>query len=128
MQVKSRNPEVPIRSIEYILSGETHVNNLPGGITYNLPFQNIYYRLLARVVDFFPPKLEDFAVQVPIKSIADYGKHDNGMTQRTEWQWRFCLLVEGTEPVASKQQLREQMKVFVSGAEGEYLLNLTATE
>lgn len=128
--VKSRNPEVPIRSVEYILSAETHDVLIPGGISYKLPFQNVCYRLLVRVVDFFPPNLEDFAVEVPMESIVTRGDHemDDGTSRRTEWQWRFCLLVEGTEPVASKQQPRELMKIYVAGAHGEHLLGLTATE
>lgn len=129
--VKSRNIEVPTRSIESILAGETHNIPIPGGISYKLPFQNVCYRLLVRVVDFFPPDLADFAVEVPMKSIVHRGDDemdDGDNNQRTEWQWRFCLLVEGTEPMASKQQPRELMKIYVAGAEGEHLLGLDATE
>lgn len=129
--VKMRNIGVPERSIEYILSGESHVNNLPGGITYTLPFQNVCYVLLARVVDFFPPNLEDFAVQVPMERIAANYRNqgqDIDSTPSMEWQWRFCLLVEGTEPMVSKHELRKQMKIYVSGGDGEHLLNLDATE
>lgn len=130
LTVKSRNVEVPTRSIESILAGETHNVPIPGGISYKLPFQNVCYRLLVRVVDFFPPNLADFAVEVPMKSIVNqgYDEMDDGINGCTEWQWRFCLLVEGAEPVASKQQPRELMKIYVAGAEGEHLLNLTATE
>ena len=83
------------------------------------------------MVDYFPPNLADFAVKVPMKSIVDRGDDDmdeSATGKRTEWQWRFCLLVEGTEPRLSKQQPRELMKVYVTGAEGEHLLNLHATE
>lgn len=119
------------RSTESILSGESHNIPIPNGITYQLPFQNVCYRLLVRVVDFFPPKLEDFAVEVPMSSIVNHGypgMNDGTSNQRTEWQWRFCLLVEGTEPKISKDQPRELMKIYVVGGEGEHLLNLTATE
>lgn len=130
--VKTREyGQVPIRSLEKVLSGEFHTISIGGGISYTLPFQNVCYRVLVRMVDFFPPNLADFAVEVPMKSIIDRGddEMDDGATgQRTEWQWRFCLLVEGTEPRVSKQQPRELMKVYVTGAEGEHLLNLTATE
>lgn len=129
--VKSRNVEVPTRSVESILAGETHEVPIPGGISYKLPFQNVCYRLLVRVVDFFPPNLADFAIEVPMKPIVrrdDDEMDDGSNNQRTEWQWRFCLLVEGTEPMASKQQPRELMKIYVAGAEGEHLLSLTATE
>lgn len=83
------------------------------------------------MVDFFPPNLADFAVEVPMNSIIDHGDEemDDGTNgRRTDWQWRFCLLVEGAEPVGSKQQPRELMKIYVAGADGEHLLNLSATE
>lgn len=80
------------------------------------------------MVDFFPPKLEDFAVQVPMESIlAGDNGHDPSGTPRMQWEWRFCLLVEGTEPLVSNQ-VRAQMKVFVTGGEAEHLLNLDAVE
>lgn len=81
------------------------------------------------MVDFFPPKLEDFAVQVPVKSIfaGDDGHALTG-TPRMEWEWRFCLLVEGTEPLSSKNEVRAQMKLFVTGAEAVHLLNLDPTK
>ncbi|KAJ5102089.1 hypothetical protein NUU61_004311 [Penicillium alfredii] len=128
--IQARSYLVPARSIERILSGETHVNTLPGGVTYQLPFQNVCYRPIVRVVDFFPPDLRDFAVQVPNDSILVNGDdEESGSDQRhTVWEWRFCLLVEGIEPMASKQQPREQMKLFVSGAEGEHLLQLDPTD
>ncbi|KAJ5690591.1 hypothetical protein N7462_004983 [Penicillium macrosclerotiorum] len=123
--IKTRSYDVPVRSVNDILSGESHVNTLPGGISYQLPFQNVCYRLQARVVDYFPPNLEDFAVQVPMDSIVTGHDDENAPSaQRMEWEWRFCLLVEGTDPVISKNQARAQMKLFVTGAEGVHLLSL----
>ena len=125
--VKTRSYNVPVRSIERILSGESHINTIPGGITYQLPFQNVCYRPEVRVVDFFPPKLEDFAVQVPMETILAGNDRVNG-TPRMEWEWRFCLLVEGTEPLMSKNEVRAQMKLFVTGAEAVHLLSLDPTK
>ncbi|KAJ5587067.1 uncharacterized protein N7459_002832 [Penicillium hispanicum] len=121
--VKSRFYDVPVRSLESILSGETHINTSPDGVTYQLPFQNVCYRPLLRVVDFFPPHLEDFAVQVPNKSIIEHADGmDNERNQHMIWEWRFCLLVEGVEPLLPNEP-RRQMKLYVWGAEGEHLLN-----
>ncbi|KAJ5629331.1 Telomere end binding protein [Penicillium herquei] len=120
-QVKPRGVGIPTSSINSILAAETHVIKLPHDLNYKVPFQNVGYTLLARVVDFFPPKLEDFAVQVSSKSIID----DD--TESVTWEWRFCLLVEGTEPLISKNQQRQQLKIFVTGAEAEFLLCLDAT-
>lgn len=80
------------------------------------------------MVDFFPPKLEDFAVEVPVKSIlADNDGHGPSGTPHMLWEWRFCLLVEGTEPLISNQ-VRAQMKLFVTGWEAVHLLRLDAVE
>lgn len=106
------------------------MSTTPGGVTYQLPFQNFCYRPVVRVVDFFPPKLEDFAVQVPNQSIRHRGTGFNNGNEESHmiWEWRFCLLVEGTEPLASKNEPRAQMKLYVYGADGEFLLNDNATK
>lgn len=106
------------------------MNEISGGITYKLPFQNVCYRPLVRVVDFYPPKLEDFAVQVPVNPVAgfdDDGEEDLG-PKYTTWDWRFCLLVEGTEPTDPKKQNRGLMQIFVTAGEGTHLLSLDADE
>ncbi|KAJ5178348.1 uncharacterized protein N7500_001047 [Penicillium coprophilum] len=103
------NPHVPNVPLEKILLAETHLNNAPGGAVYRLPFQNVTYHSQVRVVDFFPPRVEDFAVQTNTES--QFG-----------WEWRFCLLVEGVEPKPSKQP-REVMKLYVCGQDGDFLLD-----
>ncbi|KAJ5812879.1 Telomere end binding protein [Penicillium robsamsonii] len=108
--VKTKNYTVPNVPLEKILLAETHLNNAPGGVVYQLPFQNVTYHSQVRVVDFFPPRIEDFAVQTNLES--QFG-----------WEWRFCLLVEGVEPKPSKQLAREVMKLYVSGQDGDFLLD-----
>lgn len=91
-----------------------------------------------RVIDFFPPNLEDFTVAVPSESILD-GVDDNHYQangtrkshNHTVWEWRFCLLVEGgefTPPTTKPQPQKERMKLFVTGAEAEHLLRMDAEE
>ncbi|KAJ5488725.1 hypothetical protein N7539_003615 [Penicillium diatomitis] len=128
--IKTRAYNVPVRSVERVLAAESHQNEIPGGIIYQLPFQNVYYQIEVRVVDFFPPRLEDFAVQVPMHSIVAPGDstHQRGEHQRLEWEWRFCLLVEGTEPSGSKDEPRPTMKIYVTGAEADHLLSIDAAD
>jgi protection-of-telomeres protein 1 len=125
------------------LTNETHNNSLPGGVEYRLPFQNVAYRATVRVVDFFPPKLEDFAVSynpeykilsdVETDSQDDDDDDDSVMNgtasqhRRRSWEWRFCLLVEDARP-APPGQPRDRMKLFVWGHEAEHLLRLDAVE
>ncbi|KAJ5945558.1 hypothetical protein N7454_002397 [Penicillium verhagenii] len=52
--VKIRDFGIPTRSVDSVLSAATHVISLGGGISYKLPFQNVAYNVLVRVVDFFP--------------------------------------------------------------------------
>lgn len=129
-KVKCLNYGIPVtRDVDSILSAETHINKISGDVTYKLPFQNVCYRPLVRVVDFYPPDLEDFAVQVPLNSIADYDDEDEVLGPKYHtWEWRFCLLVEGTEPTDSNQQTREFMQIFVTDGDATHLLNLDADE
>lgn len=136
--VRAAHPAIPCRPLADILANESHNNVLPGGIEYRLPFQNLRYRATVRVVDFFPPKLEDFAVPYDpeyamlSESASDDEDEDGdtritGRRRRRMWEWRFCLLVEnGTPP--PRGQPRERMKLFVSGHDAEYLLKLDAVK
>lgn len=100
---------VPTLSLEKILMAETHKNHAPGGIVYQLPFQNVNYHSQVRVIDFFPPLIEDFAVQTSTEPSIG-------------WEWRFCLLVEGVQPQTSKQP-REATRLYVCRQDGDCLLN-----
>ncbi|KAF4760343.1 hypothetical protein HAV15_008310 [Penicillium sp. str.  len=119
--VKTRNYTVPTLPLEKILLAETHMNNAPGGIVYQLPFQNVNYHSQVRVVDFFPPRVEDFAVQTTSPPL--FGNQNGATEPKFGWEWRFCLLVEGVEPKSSKQQPREVMKLYVYGQDGDCLLD-----
>ncbi|KAJ6099176.1 hypothetical protein N7467_000711 [Penicillium canescens] len=111
-----------VSPLEKILRAESHINHAPGGIVYQLPFQNVNYISELRVVDFFPPNLEDFAVQTTQAALSEDTETYSG------WEWRFCLLVEGVEPQPSKQQPRAQMKLFVSCHDGDCLLDMEAID
>lgn len=117
---------MPRHPVEKILLAESHTNNGPGGVVYQLPFQNVTYRSTVRVIDFFPPKLEDFAIQtahVPL-----YSGEDNTIEPENGWEWRFCLLVEGIGPKQPNRQSRETMKLYVIGQDGDYLMNEEAAK
>ncbi|CAI7632169.1 unnamed protein product [Penicillium glandicola] len=118
--VKTKNYTVPILPLEKILLAETHKNNAPGGVVYQLPFQNVNYHSQVRVVDFFPPNIEDFAVQTTSAPL--FSNHKGATEPKLGWEWRFCLLVEGAEPKPSKQA-REVMKLYVCGQDGDFLLD-----
>ncbi|KAI9930375.1 3-ketoacyl-CoA thiolase with broad chain length specificity [Aspergillus wentii] len=129
--VQSANPSIPTRSLAAILSNESHQNISPDGIEYRLPFQNLCYRPLVRVVDFFPHNLEDFAVPEDAECAAlsssesDEAPDLNDTDRFYRWEWRFILLIEDGSP-SPPGQPKEQMKLFVSGADAVHLLGIDA--
>jgi hypothetical protein len=129
----------PFRSIQDILDKETHKNSAPGGIEYDLPFQNLCYRASVRVVDFFPPNLEDFAVEYNADTamlsdgddnIENSDSNDDAIPGRRLWEWRFCLLVEDGGPGMhyNRDQKRARMELYVAQHDAEFLLRMDAEE
>ena len=62
--VRSLRMATPTTPLSLILnpSNPSRTKRLSETLSYTLPFQNLSYRTKVRVVDFFPPLLEDFAV------------------------------------------------------------------
>ncbi|OKL57574.1 hypothetical protein UA08_07010 [Talaromyces atroroseus] len=134
--IQAKDPSRACRKLSEILANESHNISLPGNIQYRLPFQNVKYRTVVRVVDFFPPDIADFAVpyrprrySAPSSSSSSSSENEDGddinpHTAGIRWEWRFCLLVEDDK--AAPGQARDRIKLFVSGAEAEFLLKLDA--
>ncbi|KAE8388652.1 telomere-binding alpha subunit central domain protein [Aspergillus alliaceus] len=126
--VKASYESVRGCSIGDIIASEYHDFESHDGIEYRLPFQNLCYRATVRVVDFFPPNLEDFAVPQESKnnrlgSDMHYNDEDGGITQ---WEWRFCLLVEDASPPPGHP--KAHIRLFVFGANAEFLLQMSAAD
>jgi protection-of-telomeres protein 1 len=84
---------------------------LPNDTSYALPFVNARYHIKARVVDFYPPKLQDFAIQL-LESEADDDKSEFSMdmtwnASTPKWEWSFALQVE---EVATKTTTRSKVQ------------------
>ena len=125
-----------------IISLDKHLNTPPKGAPYTLPFQNINSRATVRVIDFFPPKLVDFAVPRPraseydilseegrSESESDYQSNDlddRSEAEHTQWEWRFGLVLE--DALGARQQERATIEVYVAGQDAEGLLKLEAEE
>ncbi|KAL2373083.1 telomere-binding alpha subunit central domain-containing protein [Blastomyces gilchristii SLH14081] len=135
--IRANNPSVPCRSISDILFNESHTNISPDGIKYRLPFQNLRYKASVRIVDFFPPKLEDFSVQYDVEramlsdtegSVSGTDDDNNETGSRKRWEWRFCLLVEDAGPGThyNRSGPRERMKLYVGNNDAVFLLRLDA--
>ncbi|KAL4923946.1 telomere-binding alpha subunit central domain protein [Aspergillus undulatus] len=113
-------PNMEYISLEEIIDNPSHNNRSPDGIEYRLPFQNLCYLSTVRVVDFYPPLLEDFAVLQKHTSLASSHTYE-------KWEWRFCLLVESPSRAVPGQQ-KERVRLFVSHSEAEHLLKMSPTD
>jgi protection-of-telomeres protein 1 len=100
------------------------------------PFTVCKYRANVRIVDYFPHKLEDFAVgyrSSEYEMLSDYsGNEDSdpeedhrlwgqgkGFSKDT-WEWRFALQVEDASTKVSKDRLW----LIVDNHSAQFLLNL----
>ncbi|KAI9793923.1 MAG: hypothetical protein M1816_007175 [Peltula sp. TS41687] len=117
----------------------------PLGVNHVLPFHNLCCRARVKVVDFFPPKLEDFAVppQNPeFDDLSDSGgshssrdsaeiagpwQHVGKEVTKRAWEWRFYLLVEDaySKSTTSKDGNVCRLKLMVDHNEAEFLLNMS---
>ncbi|KAL4944152.1 hypothetical protein BDV06DRAFT_115083 [Aspergillus oleicola] len=127
--IKRRVPATVLpQTLEEIIHNPSHNNRSPDGIEYRLPFQNLCYLSTVRVVDFYPPQLEDFAVLQEHRSVAYNRNRDPDAAQSyKKWEWRFCLLVESSTPLPSGQ-VKERVRLFVGDSEAEHLLSLSAKD
>ncbi|KAH0493851.1 hypothetical protein TgHK011_000497 [Trichoderma gracile] len=116
--VKCENEHKAISTIESILEPvylETDINGQQ--VKLRLPFVNLNYRALVRVVNFMPPDLEDFARprrateydMLSDNEEPDQGDSDSGGESTADdtttrvWEWRFFLELEDASPSADKQ-------------------------
>ncbi|KAI9765738.1 MAG: hypothetical protein M1840_007171 [Geoglossum simile] len=130
----------PVVTVSQVLAGKGRSTTTNTGVALDLPFQNVCCRAKVRVVDFFPPNLEDFAVPCnefedlsddsDEESDRDGGQHrqvDRGLRRVDRWDWMFYLLVEDANKFSSGAR-RETMKVLVADRDAEYLLKMDAED
>lgn len=131
LQVACTHPDQPLLPVADVVDTPHRAFVMPRGEPIKLPFINQNCRIRVRVVDFWPPQLEDFSK--PITEYTEQGtqaeseEYSMGSNSPPSWEWMFVLLVEdaGTPPPG---QNPARMSLIVSGKDGDYLLKLTATE
>ena len=133
------NHLVPITPLPSILSLDNHINKTPTGNEYTLPFQNLKYRTTARVIDYYPHDLADFAVPIRTQSeyavLSDCSDSDSEGSLRShddeiqKWKWRFALILsDATSNTSSKGETPASLRAYVSGPDAECLLKLDAMD
>lgn len=133
--VKCAFPDEPIISLAEILKPRTILRS-EGNEEHLSPFTICKYRANVRVVDYFPPKLEDFAIgrrSSVFDMLSDYsGGEDTDLEgdqrifksgkgfPKDIWEWRFALLVEDV----SSKDTKERLWLIVDNHAAQGLLGL----
>lgn len=103
--------------------------------TFELPFTCAKYRTQARVVDFHPASLQDFAVGrksseylcLTDNSDSDSSESSEGMG-KTVWEWRFALKLEEVSSMSINGKKPASVWVVVDNLEGQLLTDLDALD
>lgn len=131
---------VPLSTILEPVPYRTTINNEP--FIFDLPFTNAKYRTQARVVDFHPARLEDFAVSRVSNEYAclssdgrgdleDTSDSENGAVpagRRYIWEWRFALKLEDVSTSTSKTKKPATVWVLVDNLDAQLLTGLDAVD
>ncbi|RDW94944.1 hypothetical protein BP5796_00707 [Coleophoma crateriformis] len=138
--VRCIHPEKPTLSLLDIKS--LVFSKSTTGHAYTLPFVNANYKANVRVVDFFPAKLEDFAVGRRVSEydiLSDYSGGEE--TDRDEdmrsfragkgfpekkWEWVFALQVEdaSSAPMSAGTSSSNRLWLTVDNQAAQMLLNI----
>jgi hypothetical protein len=123
--VKASHKDIQLSTCQEILNNPTRKAKSEDGIDFDLPFVNAKYRARVRVVDFSPPRLEDFCHSMsdtewnPSAGLPNHRRDDR-------WQWGFVLLVQDANPPTGEQPVR--FPLFVCNDSAQHLLKMYAFE
>ncbi|KAF6845349.1 telomere-binding alpha subunit central domain-containing protein [Colletotrichum musicola] len=109
-QVVCENPERAVVPVPEILQPATYEVTTQGNqVAVSLPFTCAQYRVNVRVIDFHPPKLQDFATSRKVTEFdvlsddsgsdfddSDEDDHRNleNLVSERVWEWRFALRLQ----------------------------------
>lgn len=119
--VRCSDIEIPLSKLRLIVDKDhaRHINNLPDGVSYILPFVNAKFRVKVKVIDFFPPAIEDFATPDDEPS-ADSSADFTSWESSPKWGWSFSILVQDAT-VSGTPTDHDKLWLTVGVRESEYL-------
>lgn len=142
VNVKCNQQDQPVTTIKTILKYE--LLKKESGAEIHSPFTICKYRANVRVTDYWPPRLEDFAVgrrSNEMDILSDYSGGEDTDPEETNrngskgkgslkdtWEWRFELQVEDAESEGAGGKERVWLTVDNQAAQGLLALEEDATE
>lgn len=140
--MRCNHPDKPPTPLATILN-DTHIVRSASGSELVLPFENVKHRSNVRVVDFWPNKLEDFAVSRRVSEyevLSDYSggestdneedmrlfRQGKGYGGEKTWEWRFALRVQDADKKARSH--KDTMWLIVDNQAAQMLLNMDAVK
>ncbi|RMZ71095.1 telomere-binding alpha subunit central domain-containing [Pyrenophora seminiperda CCB06] len=121
--IKAAFPDMKLSTISEILySSHLNMRTPTKYNSYTLPFMNCRHRSRVRVIDVFPPVLEQFA-----HSTWDPSWNNQSVASRQKkerWEWGFVLLLE--DAVTPRDREPEKLRVFVNNDAAQHLLKMNA--
>ncbi|KAK3308965.1 uncharacterized protein B0T15DRAFT_525790 [Chaetomium strumarium] len=140
--------DVPFSTVESMVKPyifQTTVDN--ESVALPLPFICAKYMARLRVVDYFPPSLEDFARSRKLTdfdvlsdneddgdssspSSSSSGDDEDSPGRNRTWEWLFALRLEDVEPPSTEATSgpRPRLWAYVNNAEAQCLTGLNATD
>lgn len=126
-----------------ILSSAAYVTKLTSDLEYTIPFTNTKYRSNVRVIDYFPHRLEDFAIGRRMSDydvLSDYSggestdnegdmqefRNGKGFGAERKWEWRFAFQIEDAQKKSSSPA--ERGWLIVDNLAAQMLLKMDAVK
>ncbi|KAL2179274.1 uncharacterized protein P884DRAFT_196452 [Thermothelomyces heterothallicus CBS 202.75] len=131
------------QQIKEIKAAEAAGMKRKASLSFVVPFVCAKYRAVVRVVDFFPPSLEDFACsrKQTVYDILSDNEADSDCVSSTSdeggavdgdriWEWRFALQLEDPAPSGHTKQAERPPRIWVlvDNIEAQCLTGLDATD
>lgn len=140
--IKCSHPDQPALPLYTYLNPDIYEPKTEWGLESPPPFMNRKFRANVRVINFFPDKLEDFAVGRVTSDydvLSDHSESEysedgqslphsgTGSRRSKEWSWQFALRVEDAS-LADDANPKKRVWLLVDNSNAECLLGLDAAD
>lgn len=125
--VRTAHRDIPLTTLSSLL--EKHGQWRWEGKDEELPFVNQRRRCQLQAIDYYPPRLRDFARPRVQTKADDFVGSDGDMDMDEQgWEWDFFLLVRDPIPRGAPTKSSAQTWLHVSNTAAQYLLKMDASE